>query len=203
MRAIRVYDAVCLVAVSLAAPTVDEPICCACSKGSDMGSDLWIFSHAASHGQGCGSCCAQQTAKGYNAGKRESIFTCMNHTYGSAECKEQVQADVAQTYHVYRSTTTLDNLDSVCYQLDSRLKDIAAVALELEAAIEGLNILWPIQGRNTSAVAPGACVCGCGSTGCAAQTGYAHACERTCATDSTTVLGLNLTTVQVCHQDQS
>merc|ERR1712086_953370 len=47
--------------------------CCACVKGSDMGSDLWSF-----EGTDCNACCMKKG--GYSSGKSEPADVCVSHS---------------------------------------------------------------------------------------------------------------------------
>ena len=64
----------------------NSSICCKCSKGLDVGSDLWAFID----GEDCSYCC-QVEASFYHYGRELDAQICENHgamlNYGSCEEK--------------------------------------------------------------------------------------------------------------------
>merc|ERR1712166_1279794 len=76
----------CLRGVVLLKPHPGPGLCCACSRGSDMGSDLWNFS---GDGAECASCCVKMTGREYKMGKDESATVCSTHQHESAVCSTQ------------------------------------------------------------------------------------------------------------------
>jgi len=69
-----------LAAAASAAPVLNlnaNTTCCACVKGTDMGSDLWTFN---TEGADCNACCRQEP-QGYSSGKPEGESTCGSGRY--------------------------------------------------------------------------------------------------------------------------
>jgi len=65
----------------------DRTHCCACSKGTDSGSDLFLFS--ALGFSDCQTCCRDETNAGsslYHSGKIESADVCSHHGSRKASC---------------------------------------------------------------------------------------------------------------------
>ena len=61
--------------------------CCACVKGTDMGSDLWRFQGT---GGDCDSCCIAES--GYSSGKPEESAVCASHgAVHTGTCKGPVE----------------------------------------------------------------------------------------------------------------
>merc|ERR1711907_80318 len=63
-------------------PPPPTTTCCACVKGTDQGSDLFLFS---GEGQDCEKCC--EFKKGYQTGKAEPEQTCSAGRYPVAKSK--------------------------------------------------------------------------------------------------------------------
>ena len=63
------------------AQPVASDTCCACVKGSDMGSDLWSFSKPDAD---CNTCCVKHSA--YSSGKAEGADVCSTHTAMKGSC---------------------------------------------------------------------------------------------------------------------
>jgi len=60
---------------------VASDTCCACVKGSDMGSDLWSFSKPDAD---CNTCCVKHSA--YASGKAEGADVCSTHAAMKGSC---------------------------------------------------------------------------------------------------------------------
>jgi len=88
------------------AAAVDEGRCCACSRGTDMGSDLVSFTSADGHS--CSACCTQAKSllpQHYAIGKDEPMDTCRTHSATSVDCSSIVTAAVAAAAANKTSTT--------------------------------------------------------------------------------------------------